>query len=362
MRSIGTPISSRQMASVSESCSYTLIQTRSGARPNSTVASSHAHLRSPGSAHAPRHARESHVLDGVTLEIVAEAEVAEHLEERVVPLGDAHVLNVVCAHALLRGRGPRNRRRRRLHEARSASGAGDAWLAHATRACPRKMGLNCSMPAMVSSTVGSSGTSDELGKTAWPRAAKKSCNAESHNPVSARRGSDERAASAHQEAASDGVTRRILRDARLNRARGAAGAGVRCTRHSAARTAELCVLANVRDSRPQGARSEPAPRFGGARQGRAETARALHAPAASLQTERRERQEGVHRRAAQPLHDAELSCSFQASAAGGAALRGAPDRQCSPLLLTRRSRRACRASAAGAEGMGRGERVDRSGC
>ena len=34
----------------------------------------------------------------------------------------------------------------------------------ATRACPRKIGLNCSMPAMVSSTVGSSGTSDELGK------------------------------------------------------------------------------------------------------------------------------------------------------------------------------------------------------
>lgn len=114
----------------------------------------------------------------------------------------------------------------------------------------------------------------------------------------------QRAASAHQEAASDGVTRRILRDARLNRARGAAGAGVRRTRHAAARTAELCVLANERDARPQGARSEPAPRYGGARYVHAETVRALHAPAASLQTERSER---VHRRAAQALHDTKPS-------------------------------------------------------
>ena len=44
--------------------------------------------------------------DGVLLEVVAEAEVAQHLEEGVVAIGEAHVLKVVVlaagAHALLR--------------------------------------------------------------------------------------------------------------------------------------------------------------------------------------------------------------------------------------------------------------------
>ena len=47
--------------------------------------------------------------DGVGLEVVAEAEVAEHLEERVVARGEAHVVEVVVlaagAHALLGGGG-----------------------------------------------------------------------------------------------------------------------------------------------------------------------------------------------------------------------------------------------------------------
>ena len=51
------------------------------------------------------------VRDGVRLEVVAEGEVAEHLEERVVPGGEAHVVEVVVlaagAHALLRGGGAR---------------------------------------------------------------------------------------------------------------------------------------------------------------------------------------------------------------------------------------------------------------
>jgi hypothetical protein len=46
---------------------------------------------------------------GVALEVLAEAEVAEHLEERVVARGVAHVLEVVVlaagAHAALRGHG-----------------------------------------------------------------------------------------------------------------------------------------------------------------------------------------------------------------------------------------------------------------
>ncbi len=49
--------------------------------------------------------------DGVGLEIVAEREIAEHLEERVVARGIADVIEVVVlaagAHALLRRRGPR---------------------------------------------------------------------------------------------------------------------------------------------------------------------------------------------------------------------------------------------------------------
>ncbi len=47
--------------------------------------------------------------DGVLLEVVAEGEVAQHLEEGVVPRGEAHVLEVVVlaagAHALLGGGG-----------------------------------------------------------------------------------------------------------------------------------------------------------------------------------------------------------------------------------------------------------------
>ena len=53
-------------------------------------------------------------LDRVLLEVVAEREVAEHLEERVVARGVADVLEVVVlaarAHAALRGGGARVRR------------------------------------------------------------------------------------------------------------------------------------------------------------------------------------------------------------------------------------------------------------
>ena len=43
-------------------------------------------------------------------------------------------------------------------------------VAHGTfrSSWPMNTGLNCSMPAIVSSTVGSSGTSDELGRRACP--------------------------------------------------------------------------------------------------------------------------------------------------------------------------------------------------
>ena len=55
------------------------------------------------------------VLDGIALEVVAEAEVAQHFEERMVAGGVAHVLQVVVlaagAHAALRRRGARVRPR-----------------------------------------------------------------------------------------------------------------------------------------------------------------------------------------------------------------------------------------------------------
>ncbi len=71
------------------------------------------------------------VRDRVVLEVVAEAEVAEHLEERVVPRGDADVLEVVVLAA-----------------------DADALLAATSRACtarwslPVKTSLNWTMPGV----------------------------------------------------------------------------------------------------------------------------------------------------------------------------------------------------------------------
>ena len=47
-------------------------------------------------------------LTHLLFEIVPEAEVAQHLEEGVVAGRDAHVLNVIGAHTLLRRGGPRH--------------------------------------------------------------------------------------------------------------------------------------------------------------------------------------------------------------------------------------------------------------
>ena len=44
--------------------------------------------------------------DGLTLEIIAKAEVAEHFKERVVSRGSAHVVDITSAEALLAGSGP----------------------------------------------------------------------------------------------------------------------------------------------------------------------------------------------------------------------------------------------------------------
>ena len=91
-------------------------------------------------------------LDRAVLEIVAEGEVAEHLEEGVVARGVADIVEVVVlaagAHAFLRGR-------RRADRAASRA--------------PVKTFLNCTMPALVNISVGSlRGTSGDDGTTSWP--------------------------------------------------------------------------------------------------------------------------------------------------------------------------------------------------
>ena len=84
------------------------------------------------------------------LEVVAEAEVAEHLEEAVVAAGGADDVDVGGAHALLHGG--------RAREPRSFT--------------PRNTGLNCTMPAVVSSSEGSSGMSEEDGWRVQPLLSK----------------------------------------------------------------------------------------------------------------------------------------------------------------------------------------------
>ena len=95
--------------------------------------------------------------DGVLLEVVAEGEVAQHLEEGVVARAGPDVLEVVVlardAHALLHRDGAR----------RSGFCA------------PRKTSLNWTMPALVNSRVGSPcGTRGELGTMRCPRSRKNS--------------------------------------------------------------------------------------------------------------------------------------------------------------------------------------------
>ena len=97
IRSSGRPTCSCQIFSASSSVVWTVTQSRSG----SSAEDLGVQLPRP--------------LDGVFLEVVAEAEVAEHLEEREVPVGAADVVEVVVlaagAHALLdRGGAPVRRR------------------------------------------------------------------------------------------------------------------------------------------------------------------------------------------------------------------------------------------------------------
>ena len=91
--------------------------------------------------------------DRLLLEVVAEAPVAEHLEEGQVAAGVPHLFDVGRAKALLAGREP---------------GAGRL-------SSPRKYGLKGCMPAIVSRVEVSSGAgiSDAEGMRRWPRSSKK---------------------------------------------------------------------------------------------------------------------------------------------------------------------------------------------
>jgi hypothetical protein len=127
-RSAGTPISSIQMRSASSSEVCTVIQSFSFGIAK----------RSVRSVQAKRIAS--------CLEVVAEAEVAEHLEEGVVPGRVADVLEIVVLAA-----GP--------HAALRADRA-----AYSRVSRPVNTSLNWTMPAFVNSRVGSfAGTSELLG-------------------------------------------------------------------------------------------------------------------------------------------------------------------------------------------------------
>ena len=95
--------------------------------------------------------------DGLGLEVIAEGEIAQHLEKRMVAAGVADVFQIVVfaagADAFLR-----------------SGGARVVALLEA-----RKTSLNWFMPALVNSSVGSlAGTSEPLRTIRWPRAWKKS--------------------------------------------------------------------------------------------------------------------------------------------------------------------------------------------
>ena len=145
-------------------------------------------------------------LAGVLLEVVTKGEVAEHLEKGVVARGDAHVLDVVRAHAFLRRRRARHAARLRAKEdglelqhacIRRVCGPSETWLGLPLPQAARNLAVNAESwlrgacagrrgrrgapagggpggaPAMVSRTVGSSGTSEDEGRRLWPRSSKK---------------------------------------------------------------------------------------------------------------------------------------------------------------------------------------------
>ena len=97
-------------------------------------------------------------VDRVALEVVAEAPVAEHLEQGVVPRRPADLLEVV----VLAGH---------PEAALDVHGA----LCSERVSTPRNTSLNWTMPLLVNSSVWSpAGTRLALGTTVWPRSAKNS--------------------------------------------------------------------------------------------------------------------------------------------------------------------------------------------
>ena len=100
-------------------------------------------------------------VDRLALEVIAEAEIPQHLEERLVERGLADVLDVAGAQAFLARVG--------TLEVGSPS--------------PMNSRLNWFMPAGVKSTVGSLGTSTSLARRTQPLETKKSRNASRSSSV-----------------------------------------------------------------------------------------------------------------------------------------------------------------------------------
>ena len=99
MRSRGTPTDSQAA-----------IASSSGPRPSSSSPSNTVIQMSSGVKPKPSSDSSQAELDRALLEVVADREVAEHLEEREVPRRVADVLDVGRAEALLAGRQPVVRR------------------------------------------------------------------------------------------------------------------------------------------------------------------------------------------------------------------------------------------------------------
>ena len=99
--------------------------------------------------------------DGVGLEVVAEAEVAEHLEER----RDAAFVRPTSSRSLC------------LPPARTHFCTDVTARWYGAVSSPTKYGLNGTMPATVNSTVGSCGMRLADGTIVWARSAKKPAKA-----------------------------------------------------------------------------------------------------------------------------------------------------------------------------------------
>ena len=220
IRSRGTPIDSQ--ASIASS---------SGPRPSSSSPSKTVTQMSLGVQAEALERQVPGELDRALLEVVADREVAEHLEERQVPRGRADLLDVGRAEELL-----------------AASSGGGAAAARGRR----KYGLSGCMPAMMSSVDGSNAAGPAAPTAgAGGRAARRTTRNCSRISSGMRGESQLRSRCGDRPAADDDVAaqqaRRPGRARRRRRARrGRARASAPCARTGTARRASGSAAARRR--------------------------------------------------------------------------------------------------------------------